>query len=182
MRLFFALDLPDAANRLPPLTLRPDLDAHLRRVPPASWHVTLAFLGEVEADRVAAILATVAALPAVGPIELQPAGVGFFPPRGPPRVLVVHLAEQGDRLARRYAALGAALAPLGFPPEHRPFRPHVTVARVRDPRRFPRDGRDGVRANASAVDAPIIADAITLYSSTLTPAGASYAVVGRIPL
>lgn len=179
MRLFFALDLPDDVRHRPDPAVPDEWAAHLRRVPAESRHVTLAFLGDVPADRVPAIRAAVAALPPVGPIDLTPAGVGFFPPRGPPRVLVVHLSSNDDRLARRHASLELALARLGFEPERRPFRPHVTIARVRDPRRFPRDGGHALRAGPPGTGAAFRVETISLYSSTLTPDGASYTAVER---
>ena len=102
----------------------------LRRVPAASLHVTLAFLGErpdAEADALGAAVAG-AASPVGG---LRVGAPAWLPPRRP-GVLAVDLVDGDGACARLQAAVATALADLGaFRPERRPFRPHVTVARVR---------------------------------------------------
>lgn len=176
MRLFLALDLPDDARRAIAATAS---DAPgLRRVPAEQLHVTLAFLGDVEPARLPAIVAAIEAVDRTGgPIVLSPKAIGTFPPRGPARVVVVHLGGDGvARLGRLQSDLAAALASLGFAPERRAFRPHVTVARVRDSRRAPRD-------LVRPLDLPsFMATTLTLYRSTLAPAGATYQAVKRLEL
>ena len=190
MRLFLALDLPaDAKHRLSDGVWSrrdwwgADAAAHLRRVPAENLHVTLKFLGEVPDDRAADVRAAVAAgLPRVGPLELRPAAAGFFPPRGPARVFVVHLTGDVERLAQAYAGIEAALEPLGFPREGRAFKPHVTLGRARDRRGAPRAVRVPVEQDPDLPGEPFRVDAVTLFRSDLRPAGPVYTGVELFPL
>jgi 2'-5' RNA ligase len=66
-------------------------------------------------------------------------GFGAFPSVRRPGVLWVGVAEDAGRAALITLAkeIDAAMAPIGFPPEPRPFHPHLTLARVRAPRHLP---------------------------------------------
>jgi 2'-5' RNA ligase len=187
MRLFLALDLPaDVKDGLAEAvwSRRDWWDAgtgsHLRKVPAENLHVTLKFLGDVPDDRVAAVRAAVAAgVPPVGPIELRPAGAGFFPPRGAARVFVVHLVGDVEPLGRVYAGVEAALEPLGFPREGRAFKPHVTLGRARDRRGAPAAIRRPVEQNPTLAGEAFVVDAVTLFGSDLRPGGPVYTAVER---
>ncbi|WP_205698205.1 RNA 2',3'-cyclic phosphodiesterase [Conexibacter sp. SYSU D00693] len=128
LRLFVGLDVGDAARaELAAWAARAvGEDEALRLVPQERLHVTLAFLGSCDEALVAPLTAVVAAVAGpVGPLRLGP--VLWLAPRRP-HVLTV--AVEGE-LAALHARLWAALQPLGFEPEGRSFKPHVTVARVR---------------------------------------------------
>jgi 2'-5' RNA ligase len=109
-------------------------DDALRPVREDDLHLTVQFLGATSAervDKVAAALAAVAGRHA--PVDVRYVGLGAFPERGPARVLWAGLVEaRPGALAALAADVGRALLPLGFPPEERAFRAHVTLARVRD--------------------------------------------------
>lgn len=111
----------------PPVEAVEHLRAALPRWPsaPERWHVTLAFLGEVEApDRlVPALTAVCAARP---PLALRLAGSGVFGRGGP-----VWVGVQGDRagLTDLAVAVAAACRREGVDVERRPYRPHLTVGR-----------------------------------------------------
>ena len=169
VRLFVALDLPGAARAAlarfrdaaaDPVVWRP-LDE-------ASFHVTLAFLGhrpEEDVERVAAVLQ---ALPPWEPPRLELADGLLLPPRRA-RVLTVALADPGGALAALQAAVSAGLAEAGlYEPEARPFRAHVTVARVRSGARAPR----GLEAAPEPL--AFTAGPVTLYRSRLGRGGAAY--------
>ena len=140
MRLFVAVNpspavglrLMETINRLRPCA------PSARWVDPEALHVTLAFLGEAEVARVSqlefarvsrirAALENVAA--AQTPFEIRTVGLGTFGPPRRPRVLWAGIAHrEGDALSLLHAATAAALEPLGFAPEARPFTPHITLA------------------------------------------------------
>ena len=147
----------------------------LRLLPPEALHVTLAFLGErpdPEAETLAAALRDVAA-PVPGLALADPA---WLPPRRP-GVLAVDLDDADGACARLQGAVSGALAGLGaYTPERRPFRPHVTVARVR------RGARVDKRVPALTDRGTFAAPALTLYRSRLGPKGARYEALARIPL
>jgi 2'-5' RNA ligase len=100
---------------------------------PESWHLTLRFLGDVASERLAALSAALGRLSAgrSGAV-LSTRGPVVFPPRGPARVLAVELEPDAELSALAEAAEGGARE-TGLPPETRPFRPHVTFARIRRP-------------------------------------------------
>jgi 2'-5' RNA ligase len=176
MRLFIALDLPAAVRAELFAWTGQAAPPEVRRVPAGNLHVTLAFLG-TRADGEAA--ATRALLPGLArPLEeLGTAGALWLPPRRP-SVLSVALGA-GETLTALQQELTTALAAaIGFEPERRRFRPHVTVARV----------TRGVRIDTrAALDPPVPqlrfrARDMVLYRSRTTPEGARYERVGGVEL
>jgi 2'-5' RNA ligase len=134
VRLFVAADLPeDLRRRLASIQheLR-DIPLPVRWVRPEGIHLTFKFLGAVQEGRVAEIgRALEGAGRGVGPFRLQTDGIGTFPERGNPRVLWVGIAGDVAAALRLQAAIERALAAIGLPSEDRPFRPHLTLGRVR---------------------------------------------------
>jgi 2'-5' RNA ligase len=176
IRSFIAIELPE--------TIRAGLqevqqqlqtfNLNLRWVRPQGIHLTLKFLGDIPSGDVEAvgdgIQQTVAGC---GPISLCAKGIGVFPGMRRPRVLWVGLAGQVDALMRLQASLEENLASIGYPKENRPFRGHLTLARVKG-----RVNSDRLRAAMAEVDAfeseMFTADRLILYKSVLKPSGAVY--------
>lgn len=105
-----------------------------RFIPAENLHLTLAFLGNVDDDRIAAVGDAVAeGARGHDAIDTSLAGLGVFPSRKRARVLWAGLADRQGRLRAIAAAVQAALEPLGFEPEKRAFHAHVTLARLRQP-------------------------------------------------
>lgn len=128
MRLFFAL-VPDAALRaaLGERALAMARQIGGRAVPPGNLHLTLAFIGEVEAARVAALESIHATL-STEPFTLTLDRIGEWHHAG---VAWIAPGKVPPLLAALQARLNAALAAEGFAVESRPFRPHVTLVRRR---------------------------------------------------
>ncbi len=178
VRTFVAVDLPEEmrARIAEAAQALRGTGGRLAFVDPSQIHVTLAFLGEVEADRlpaVAAALGTVRARPfdlAVGPI----AGNS----RSSPRTIWCACTDDGS-LAALAGEVAAALEPLGFPRERRPFRGHATVARVKAfhpsiPERLAALPREGFGT--------FTVDRFRLKRSILTPQGAVYSDLAEVVL
>ncbi len=132
-RLFIALDLPpearDAIVRWAQGALagRPDL----RLLAPESLHVTLAFLGERDPAETRGALAALAALRGL-PAPRMALGAPAWLPARRPRLAVVDLADDGGGAGALHGRVWTALAEqIGAERDPRPFRPHVTVARLR---------------------------------------------------
>ena len=177
LRLFVALELPPAAREAlvgwRSEALR-GLDG-LRPLPPEHLHVTLCFLGWQEAASVDAISAACAAAVAASeiPAELEAGAAVWLPPRRP-RVLAVDLTDAGGRAAALQGAVSAELETGGwYEPETRPFRPHVTVARVGRGARPPRGRLPPVPLTRFS------GSGLTLYRSRLSGAGARYEALAR---
>ena len=106
---------------------RPDL-AGLRWTDPVSWHLTLAFLGSVEADAVPGIAEAVSDVAARSePMTLAGGELGAFPSPGRATVAWYGIVDSDGILHRLADDLRAAL---GLD-DAQPFRPHVTIARAR---------------------------------------------------
>jgi 2'-5' RNA ligase len=137
-RIFIAIELPhDVRARLAEHIDR------LRSVMPevrASWsrddnlHLTLKFLGDILLKNVETLSAAAAiAASKVEPFEIVVERCGAFPPRGQPRVLWIGIDDPSGKLAELNRALEDECANAGFAREPRPFHPHLTLARIRQP-------------------------------------------------
>lgn len=103
----------------------------IRWVRPEGIHLTLKFLGETLPDQVEAVkVALDQAASGLLPFTFSVGGLGCFPNTRRPRVIWVGLYEPSGTLSRLRDAIESYVAPLGFPTEKRPFRPHLTLGRV----------------------------------------------------
>ena len=179
MRLFVALNLPDMARQALWRAAAPLRELGL----PARWiraeglHLTLKFLGEVspgqEAELIGALGRSAAGGPEPRPIALTLHDFGAFPDVRRPRVVWVGI-EPEPALELLQHRVEQEFAPLGFPTEARPFRPHLTLARAE------RDARpQGFRPLAGAIeqlhfDQTVTVETLDLMESNLQRDGAVY--------
>jgi 2'-5' RNA ligase len=113
--------------------------------------------------------------------DLELAGLGMFPPAGPPRVIWVGVARGAEALVALERVIQQRVGPLGFEPESRPFHPHLTLGRVRKPVR-PR-ARDLVcRDIATGTIGRCRVTEVVLYQSELSREGPTYTVLAHGPL
>ena len=179
MRLFASLELPETTRAACADVLRRlrAASGSVRILPVEAMHLTLAFLGEVEAARVDAVRVALAKVARSSPpVPLHVAGAGAFPDLARPRVLWLGVNDAAGAVAALAGAVQTALAPLGFEPEARGFRPHLTVARLRDGR-LPPALRTAVAAAATFDAGRAQAGVLALMESRLDPAGAKYRTV-----
>lgn len=184
MRLFVALEVPEPVRREVARRV-----AGLRdRLPRAKWvdpeniHLTLLFLGETPADKVPALSAKLReAFARHAPMTVRLSGGGTFPPKRPARVAWIGMEAPEELAAVQADAVAAAVEAVGFEPEERPFRPHVTLARC-DPN-WPRDAADKLTsAFPGEIGPPFTVDRGVLMESKLSPRGARYTVVEGFPM
>lgn len=179
-RMFVALALPAAVRRLL-AALRPEAGgpglARARWAPEAQLHLTLRFIGEVAEDALPALRRALAEGVRAAPFVARVEGVGTF--GRPARVLFAGMAPAAA-LADLAAQVDAAVRSAGGPPADKPFHPHVTLARLREP--SPAQLRALLEAQHDLRSAPFEVDAITLYRSTLSAAGAHHAVDTELAL
>ena len=163
-RLFFAI-VPDEGGRarLAELAAAPAHAAGGRASAPDTLHLTVVFVGTVRAADVATVRdagdsvtweAHDLALDTLG--AFARAGIAWAAP-----------ARAPDALARINRGLVGELAARGVATEARPYRPHVTLARLR------KGARAGPVEGGPALE-PFTADEVTLYRSRLSPRGARY--------
>jgi 2'-5' RNA ligase len=147
-------------------------------------HLTLRFLGEVERSRSGEVEEAVAqAADGRAPFDVVLSGAGAFPDAVRPRALWLGLERGRDELQALVSALDAPLARLGWPPETRPYRPHMTVARTDAP---PRSAAIAAAAAlvAAARDWRVAfrAERVVLYRSHLGSGGPRYESVSEVVL
>lgn len=143
-----------------------------RWVRPEAMHLTLRFYGSTLPERAASLTESLRELAAGHePVMLDAVGWGAFPSPRRPRVLWVGLAGDLGPLERLASAAEQAARDLGFEPERRPFRPHLTVARLQR-----RGGRASAPRDAGAPlrFGPAPVDRLVLYRSHLGPGGARH--------
>lgn len=176
MRLFIAVPLPESARDETARVLH-RLQSHdwpVRWVRDGGIHVTLKFFGETSADRVEAIVEVIEfAVRGMEPMAMSLHGAGVFPSPDKPRVIHLGL-DAGADLELLQDRLERGGEQLGYPPEGRMFRPHVTLGRVREGHRLP----SGWQTELERVPPgqPFLADRVVLYESELTREGPSYSV------
>lgn len=180
MRCFLGLPLPGAwRDGLRELTaeLRPGLRSRLSWTRPENWHLTLKFLGEVEPDRLPDLKAALGGI-SFAPFTLRAGDPEFFPDARRPRVFWLGLAAGAAEAASLARSVDAALTPLGFEPEARPFSAHLTICRVKEP------GPDDWAALAErAKKRPFPdarADRFVLWQSVLGAQGPTYRALWQV--
>jgi len=187
-RLFVAMAIPDGVK-----AKMEAAQAQLRRLLPernVRWshreqlHLTLRFLGDVEAAQVEALTEALrAACRGFGALQLRAEGLGFFPDLRYPRVAWVGVQDQADQLQRLQQAVVAATEGFTTQEKEERFTGHVTLARIKGIKR--------PEAEALATAATGIADQlfgqwtayqIELVRSELLPEGARHSILAAIAL
>lgn len=181
MRLFTGIPLADeTAARLD------EFIASVRPLARLSWgraenlHITTKFIGEWPDGRLAEIVEALRALPPAAPIEIAVAGLGWFPNPHAPRVFWAGVHAK-PALAELAASTEQALGALGVPAEQRPFRPHLTLARVKDPKQAG-PVRQAVATLGEAEFGRFTADRFFLFQSQRTQSGSAYTRLSEFPM
>lgn len=143
-------------------------------VAPDNLHVTLKFLGQAPAESLEPIADALAGVAGRHPVfDLDVLGLGAFPTLTRARVIWAGLADGAPRLAELAGSVEDVLVPLGFAPEGRPFAAHVTLGRMREPRRDDRLAA-ALSAGASRAFGRFRVEDLILMRSDLSPRGARY--------
>ena len=180
IRAFIAVELPPEVrvelSRVQ-LRLRSASACPAKWVEPGSIHLTLCFLGEIGPAQVDAVKGVMAGVtPEVQPFTLEFTQAGAFPNLRQPQTLWVGLKGALDILSSLHKRLEEGLRTTDYKPEDRPFRPHLTLARVRD-EATPSE-RQGLGEAVGRLSDPIAGridvSEINLMKSQLSPSGAVY--------
>ena len=181
LRTFIAVDLPpgvqEALGKLE--NELQEARAPITWVNPERLHLTLKFLGDVAPERLSEIQnSLVQVARKISPLRLEPAGCGAFPTLKQMRVIWVGLKAEGAGLTSLQQAVEEAMVQVGFKKEERPFKPHLTLGRVkgRQHLRLLQElllERQSYRAEAFDVTE------LVLYKSELRPEGARYTSLFR---
>jgi len=146
----------------------------IRWVRPESIHLTLKFLGNIEAADTENIgRAVYEAAKTFTPLSLKAKGVGVFPGIKRPRVVWVGITGQLETLVRLQKTLDKNLEAIGFPKEKRPFKGHLTLGRIKkkiDTNTF----IEALDTFGNFETETFTADRVVLYKSELKASGAVY--------
>jgi 2'-5' RNA ligase len=181
MRLFVALSI--SADAREHLTLLLDelrrADAKSRWVNPANLHITLKFIGEIAAERLASIRQVLAAVPPPPSLDLALRGIGFFPNDRRPAVVWAGI-EAPPELSALAGQIDQALSSCGIPREKRPFSPHLTLARCKEAR-LSQPLRAILQESQDRLFGEMKADEFLLIESKLKSTGAEYTTLDSFP-
>ena len=174
VRAFFAVELGEeavrAAEGVAEALRGADPDGHVRWVASESYHLTLRFLGDTPEAKLPALQTALDAVAADQVrFALQLDRLGCFPNERRPRVIWAGVQGDVEAAATLKIALDAALVPLGWEKENRPFRAHLTLGRVKHSHRQIR-----LPFGAALEPIPISVDALHLVESELRPDGPRY--------
>lgn len=182
IRCFLALEIAgDVRRSLEEIIGRLDLPHfHVRWVSPKNLHLTLRFLGEIPEQAVPGISrAAGEAAAQTRPFAICLKGLGAFPASGNPRVVWVGM-EDDRAVLRLERLLTGALEAAGVPPPDRPFRPHLTLGRVKSGRGAA-ELKKHLERNRALEAGRMTVERMGLIRSRLRPSGPLYTVLEWYP-
>lgn len=183
MRAFLAVELPEDIRRaLAQLQRRlAESRADVKWTEEANLHITMRFLGEISQEQREAVeqLVTRLALRHHGqPVSLSE--LGAFPSASAPRVIWVGVGEGSAWLRELASQIEEGLGDLGFAKEDRAWTAHVTLGRVRSPKRRA-DLAAQLRQTTWQPPQAFRVAHLTLFQSTLAGSGPIYSALARAP-
>ncbi len=185
-RLFIAVELPDDV-RIRLEKIRRVLQSagwQARWTRPETTHLTLKFFGNRPVDSVERLEAGIrSVLTSERRFELWTAEMGMFPNWRRPRVIWLGIQDRSGALTRIASAVELESRRLGIEPEERPFRPHLTIARVHpEQRESIQDVEEHFEQLGRLQPMRIAVNHLTLYRSDLRSNGPIYTAVERFGL
>jgi 2'-5' RNA ligase len=187
-RLFIAVSVPEGIKSEIEKTqteLRRALPkASVRWTKREQFHLTLKFLGNVDAQRVGPLTnALGAACQGFEPLELRAERIGFFPDLRRPRVVWVGMHDQQEQLAVVQRAIEAATRDYTAEESTERFTGHVTLGRIKS---LSRTEAEALAALAASLTTRCFgawtATTVELFHSQLSSDGAHHTVLASIPL
>jgi 2'-5' RNA ligase len=154
----------------------------VRWVEPRNVHLTLQFLGNTDMSMVPKLTSELrGAFSDIQPFDVSLTGIGAFPAPTRPRVIWIGIDSGVDNLKTLQACVEVVTTPLGFIPERRSFKPHVTLGRVKEDR-HPVDLTKMLEKLHEAQAGTSRIDAVFLMKSDLKPTGPVYSILDRFQI
>ncbi len=185
-RLFWAVNLP-APLKAKLASLQEKLkqtNADAKWVEEQNLHLTLQFLGDVDAQKTASLTGNMQnVLDGFPAFRLLLGGLGFFPNARRPRVFWAGITGDLPSLKRLHEQVQKANLLSGFPAEEREFSPHLTLARLRSNRGLSALLKAVEELGDSAADlGELSVTSVDLMKSKLSRRGPTYTVLAAIKL
>lgn len=181
MRIFTAIDFSPGEKKVLAEYVR-KLEKHFpgfKWINASSWHITLKFIGEADQSIVDAIINILKEKIVMKAFSLETNTAGFFPPGGKARVLYLGL-DYSESLEHCFKTIDTALSVIGIEKELRPFRPHITLARLKSLALKERDKEALIQVSAPQLKIKI--SEIVLMQSLFERSGVRYTPVQRFSL
>ncbi len=195
IRVFIALVLPPQAKdalRRTICALTQEIATGVRWVDPSGIHLTLKFLGNIQPALTGQVFEAMTQASQnhdtgsnnSGAFELSLSQLGVFPNARRPRVLWAGIQGDLTDLAGLQVRVEEAAGRIGFAPEQRPYRPHLTLGRVREGVPPPARLQIGQAVSETNLEPspPWLVDSLHLIRSDRRPEGATYTSLGSVPL
>ncbi|MGA3207788.1 MAG: RNA 2',3'-cyclic phosphodiesterase [Syntrophales bacterium] len=184
IRAFLAIDPPEEIfDEIIKIQehLRKAIQGDIRWVRPEGIHLTLKFFGYVyESDIVNISNVVENNVAAMKALMLNVRNLGAFPSVNRPRVLWLGIDGDTDALINLQAEIDTRLQDYGFKKEERPFRPHLTLARIKESKGLV-GLAETVKKNEGYTAGSFTISGLTLFKSDLKPTGAIYTKLGYFP-
>jgi 2'-5' RNA ligase len=186
VRTFIAVEVPPEVKQRA-LKLIGELQqssAKVRWVGADAMHWTLKFLGDVELLDTHKICEAVArAVEPLAPFDVEASGAGAFPDVSRPRTVWLGMEQGTERMIELHGRIESELAKLGYRPEGRRFRPHLTIGRVRSapPRAIEELGRM-IQENSNFDGGISTVFEVVVFASELGPDGPTHEPLGHAEL
>lgn len=179
MRLFVGIPLAAVViDELSALTARLQSSGRgLRWTARESWHITLQFLGNAEAEQCDCAVARLRDLH-LPPTSIKIEGLSCLDRAG----ILLAAVQPTPELLLLQKRVCAATQLCGFAPEARPYQPHITLARSQGKGQRPDLGELKAKLRRPHKFTSFVAGEFLLYESFLAPAGSRYEIRARFPL
>ena len=186
LRTFLAIDLPSCL-----LNSIVNKQRDLKQVfPSIDWaksakvHLTLKFLGDTPESKIPELQQVVAkAVKGIEPFVINLRGFGVFPHKRAPRTLWTGIEGDSEILLDLNRKIETEVSQLGFPPEGKPFHPHLTLARIKKNQRATGEAIEKASILADPfIFGSLLVEQVTLFKSELRPTGSVYTKLWAVSL
>lgn len=184
IRSFIAIPLSDEISQTAKKMVQrlKDTGDGIKWVPTDNLHLTLKFLGDVHNTEVPKVCKVVKKIcQSVDPFDLHFQGAGGLPAMERARVIHAGVTDSTESLTKLVSELEIQLAQLGFKPEARDYRPHLTLGRSKA-RRASREVIDRVEREKQTILGTMMVEEVQVIASFLDKHGPTYQIMDSIDL
>ncbi len=150
----------------------------------ANLHLTLKFIGDTPENKIPELQQAVAkTVTGIQPFVINLRGFGVFPDKLAPRTLWAGIEGDLEVLLDLTKMIETEVTQLGFPPEGKPFCPHLTLARIKKNQRAAGEAIEKASMLADPfIFGSLLVEQVTLFKSELRPTGSVYTKLWAVSL
>ena len=150
----------------------------------ANLHLTLKFIGDTPENKIPELQQAVAkTVTGIQPFVISLRGFGVFPDKLAPRTLWAGIEGDLEVLLDLTRMIETEVTQLGFPPEGKPFCPHLTLARIKKNQRAAGEAIEKASMLADPfIFGSLLVEQVTLFKSELRPTGSVYTKLWAVSL